>query len=1117
MSAPDPLSDPAVSGAMTRHTRHTTTSPLNSHTSLSTSYPTSFTNTYQQQSNNGKETRKGLTSNQVEELLLDTDDESAGEEQQSLGDAFIARRRRHLRKARTHRRTPPASEATAPEELHDSSTESSSSPNSQPPALQDLQYTSESDSSSDDEYELPPSEPALPHLDLRSVPIKNPYQRENPLRDRRLDSAFRNTDSVHASEWKAFFERQPTPRLSSVTQAEDDPKETVPTPQPTTTSADKPERTIQDKFSDFQSVPLQTRLPYGIDSEEGSIPWGDIFQENIDDKHTFRLLTQNVNTMNEHHEWEQWVALGHATTELNVSALALQETNIDWTRELTHGASRALRHKSSKAVHLSTSTSAEPTSMTNHKRGGTALALFGKWTSRLAASGSDSSGLGRWSYFTMHGRNGKKVTVVSAYRPCQESIAHSGLSSAYAQQHRLMNLQGDPDPKPRQRFLTDLQIEVSQWTAAKHEVIVSMDANEDLRDRNSKLAQFLADTQLMHLLGNRHHLNTPATHTTKTIDYVFCTPGVADAVTACGYLPFQHNAEIKGDHRSIYVDFDARILFGVVTPEMLDLSRGVISDRPLLVDRFGKTVVGTCVQHEDLLYRSKYLMTVPVTEWTRDHRDELNSIDSIFHDAILKADRLCRRLSKCPWTPAIHMAYLVRRYWELRVTARKRQRNLSHVLEPLQDLLGEARYLDNPQRTDTGQLRVARQELHRLRVEARKLREEFLSKQLDEAIQQEDNKRAKALRNIRRNEAKRRVWSLTKRHVKQGQQTGSGLSYIRVPVDPDANVNDESTQWREVHDPNEMENYLLAHSQKHFAQAEGTPCTVEPLRSLLEYDGLSDFAEQILAGAADLQSLDTDDFTKLLLEHMATVENPILEAGAFSFEDLCKGFGKWREGTTTSPYGNHLGCYKALLKYVPKSAKKKKPPPEPPADPQLRPTQIPRVSSTQPPDSPSTSGTDPGPTGKDVMVIFYRLLCLAVKHGHVYDRWRTIHNFLLEKEPGNPKIHRLRFIHLYDAGYNFLLKLCLAKKLGAHVEQQQTHVDEQNGGRAGRSAIDGAVKKTILYELIRILQKQAINGDLDAVACFDRIIESIGNMACRRQGCSTDMLRLHSRMQLVST
>jgi len=108
------------------------------------------------------------------------------------------------------------------------------------------------------------------------------------------------------------------------------------------------------------------------------------------------------------------------------------------------------------------------------------------------------------------------------------------------------------------------------------------------------------------------------------------------------------------------------------------------------------------------------------------------------------------------------------------------------------------------------------------------------------------------------------------------------------------------------------------------------------------------------------------------------------------FESLMKGFKKWLERTTTSPSGQHLGIYKSLLKDYP------------PKDP--------------PPDQP------PWTYGIDVMRCVYHLLQLALKHIHVYERWKTIWNMYLEKKPGNPLIDSLCTLHLFKADYNLLLK-----------------------------------------------------------------------------------------------
>jgi len=108
------------------------------------------------------------------------------------------------------------------------------------------------------------------------------------------------------------------------------------------------------------------------------------------------------------------------------------------------------------------------------------------------------------------------------------------------------------------------------------------------------------------------------------------------------------------------------------------------------------------------------------------------------------------------------------------------------------------------------------------------------------------------------------------------------------------------------------------------------------------------------------------------------------------FEALMKGFKKWLERTTTSPSGRHLGVYKSLLKDFPL----KDPPPD----------LLPRTY------------------GIDVMRCVFRLLQLALRHVHVYERWKTVWNRYLEKKPGHPFIDALQMLHLFEADYNLLLK-----------------------------------------------------------------------------------------------
>jgi hypothetical protein len=123
-----------------------------------------------------------------------------------------------------------------------------------------------------------------------------------------------------------------------------------------------------------------------------------------------------------------------------------------------------------------------------------------------------------------------------------------------------------------------------------------------------------------------------------------------------------------------------------------------------------------------------------------------------------------------------------------------------------------------------------------------------------------------------------------------------------------------------------------------------------------------------------------------------------------------------------------------------------------------------------------------------LLKIQHMLIDLAVKRCHTYARWQTVHNFFLEKIPGNPLIDQLRVIHIYEADWNIILKYYLTHKVLQTASQKATIAPEQAGGRPGRCAIDEATKTVILYETCRL---QKLTGGImynDAKACFDRIV-----------------------------
>jgi hypothetical protein len=94
-----------------------------------------------------------------------------------------------------------------------------------------------------------------------------------------------------------------------------------------------------------------------------------------------------------------------------------------------------------------------------------------------------------------------------------------------------------------------------------------------------------------------------------------------------------------------------------------------------------------------------------------------------------------------------------------------------------------------------------------------------------------------------------------------------------------------------------------------------------------------------------------------------------------TFRDMCKGFQKWREQTTTSPSNKHLGIYKSLINAMIYDIK---------------------TNYEQQHEHTYLNPHKPTPTAEMALQIQHILLMLAIKHRHTYQGWTIVHNFLLE-------------------------------------------------------------------------------------------------------------------------
>ena len=116
---------------------------------------------------------------------------------------------------------------------------------------------------------------------------------------------------------------------------------------------------------------------------------------------------------------------------------------------------------------------------------------------------------------------------------------------------------------------------------------------------------------------------------------------------------------------------------------------------------------------------------------------------------------------------------------------------------------------------------------------------------------------------------------------------------------------------------------------------------------------------------------------------------------------------------------------------------------------------------------------------------------------------------MIAKDPGTPKIHRLRVIHLYEADYNLLLATKWRQGIH-HAEDNNLLHPGLYGSRPGRSAIDPVLLEIWQNEIYQLSMKKGMTFNLDATSCYDRILASVASIASRRMGIKTEVTQVNT-------
>jgi hypothetical protein len=374
------------------------------------------------------------------------------------------------------------------------------------------------------------------------------------------------------------------------------------------------------------------------------------------------------------------------------------------------------------------------------------------------------------------------------------------------------------------------------------------------------------------------------------------------------------------------------------------------------------------------------------TEWTEEHQKEYELCDQTLIHGMLMAEQRTRKLKTTPWSPRFGKAVSIKSFWKIALSLKLNFTRPDNRFLNWAKTMGIHDFKGLDVATIKNNLRKSQKELREIEKQASTLREAHLRELLTEAkLNGDESKVQKRIKILIRAHTQRQHFQRLK-NIFKPQETG-GLSYILVP--PNFSIDQypydpaQVTEWEPIHGHEELQKFIQLRNIQHFGQADGTPFTVPPLNHLTwQADSIT--AKEIMEGSVPLSFITDNPYTSKVLEYIAK-RGTLPEINTYiTPEQISRGFRKWRETTSTSPSGCHLG---------------------------LR-----RITTYQ------SDKEELEEARKQILKAQTDIINIPIQRGFSPHRWQTVVNAMLEKIPGKPYLHKLRVIHILEADYNLALK-----------------------------------------------------------------------------------------------
>jgi hypothetical protein len=259
-----------------------------------------------------------------------------------------------------------------------------------------------------------------------------------------------------------------------------------------------------------------------------------------------------------------------------------------------------------------------------------------------------------------------------------------------------------------------------------------------------------------------------------------------------------------------------------------------------------------------------------------------------------------------------------------------------------------------------------------------------------------------------------------------------------------------------------LETAIIERNKRHFAQAQGTPFTCEPFSRIGRSNGYDVYTDK---DGHEIQVpedsfIETKTVLQLLRERQC--EPGPRWSEEVSFDEFISCFLHWREQTSTSPSGRHLGLYGTLVAAYCNSGGE--------------------FSTYHKSEDLTTQEMS-----EQILMMIHGLAASAARLGFFLHRWIHVINVMIYKKPGCMELDKLRVINLFEADFNLMIGTLFGRR-AMHHQVNKKLMNPARFGRPGGECADATIAK-VLHNLTAKLSHTPMGQfESDTTACFDHEI-----------------------------